>query len=175
MQINRAQFIGAIFTIIIGGMLHFTFSWSGRSQFVGIFSAVNESTWEHLKLLFTPMLVFGIIEYFIYGRKIANFVPVRAFSILIGMIVIVASFYTYVGIVGQHFLWADIATFVFGAATAYFFSARYLDTAVLTSTVAIVIGWSLLLILSFSFYFFTFCPPKIGLFLDVQYNRYGIW
>ena len=33
---------GAIFAIVIGSMLHFTFELSGHQQVVGVFSAVNE-------------------------------------------------------------------------------------------------------------------------------------
>ena len=41
-----------IFAMILGSLLHFTYEWSNENSFVGSFSAINESTWEHLKLLF---------------------------------------------------------------------------------------------------------------------------
>ena len=40
-----------IFISVLGVLLHFTYEWSGDNAVVGLFSAVNESTWEHLKLL----------------------------------------------------------------------------------------------------------------------------
>ena len=45
-----------IFISVLGVLLHFTYEWSGNNPIVGLFSATNESTWEHLKLLFFPML-----------------------------------------------------------------------------------------------------------------------
>ena len=63
-KIKKTQIIVAILIIIIGTLLHFTYEWSGENNFVASFSAVNESTWEHLKLVFFPMLILGIIEYF---------------------------------------------------------------------------------------------------------------
>ena len=52
-----------LFISLLGGVLHFTFGWSGYNPVVGIFSAVNESVWEHLKLGFWPALLYMIIEY----------------------------------------------------------------------------------------------------------------
>jgi hypothetical protein len=43
------KLVGIVFIIIIGSLLHFTFELSGH-QAIGVFSAVNESVWEHLKL-----------------------------------------------------------------------------------------------------------------------------
>ena len=34
------------------------YDWSGQMWFVGLFVPVNESTWEHMKLLFVPMLIY---------------------------------------------------------------------------------------------------------------------
>jgi hypothetical protein len=51
---------GVIFTFLAGTLLHFTYEWSGNNFWVGLFSPVNESTWEHMKLLFFPMLFYSI-------------------------------------------------------------------------------------------------------------------
>lgn len=51
-----------IFISVLGVLLHFTYEWSGDNAVVGLFSAVNESTWEHLKLLFFPFLLLTILE-----------------------------------------------------------------------------------------------------------------
>ena len=44
--------IMTILVLISGVLLHFAYEWSGNNPLVGAFSAVNESTWEHLKLIF---------------------------------------------------------------------------------------------------------------------------
>ena len=63
-KIKKIQIFSIIFTFILGTLLHFTYKLSGNNQLVGVFSAVNESTWEHLKLVFFPMLLTIIIGYF---------------------------------------------------------------------------------------------------------------
>ena len=54
------ELVGMVFIIILGTLLHFTFEWSGFQEIVGVFSAVNESVWEHLKIAFWPALLYLI-------------------------------------------------------------------------------------------------------------------
>ena len=80
-----------IFVMILGTLLHFTYEWSGNNTFVAAFSAVNESTWEHLKLLFYPMFLTTIIGYFYLGKTSPNFVAV-ILGELVSYKVLVSSF-----------------------------------------------------------------------------------
>lgn len=174
LNIKLWHIAGILFTIIFGTLLHFTYDWSNENPFVAIFSAVNESTWEHLKLIFTPMFLFAILEYFAYGNELDNFIPVKFLSIVLGMFTIVATFYTYVGIIGINYLWADIATFILGTIVAYLFSYKMLQTDCLTSNLANLIGFLGLLLLLICFILFTFNPPQIPLFQDPVTLNYGI-
>ena len=70
MNVLTWQFFGAAFTLIAGTLLHFVYGWSDRSLAMAPFAAVNESVWEHLKLLAVPMLLFAVVEYFCYGRAL---------------------------------------------------------------------------------------------------------
>ncbi|MEG1633587.1 MAG: DUF6512 family protein [Oscillospiraceae bacterium] len=163
---KKFQTAGAIFTIAAGTLLHFVYEWTGENKLAAIFSAVNESTWEHLKLLAIPLIFFAVIEYFAYGKRLKNFVPVKILSAFVGMSAIVVIFYTYVGVVGRHFLWADIATFVAGVLAAYAFSAHFLRGNRFSSRTAISLAWLALLMTLVGFALFTFYPPRLGIFLD---------
>lgn len=174
MKYKKSQIAGFVFTVVIGTLLHFVYEWSGGSPIVALFGAVNESTWEHLKLLFVPMLIFGIFEYFSYGRKLENFLPIRFLSILLGMAVIVVGFYTYKGIIGQDYLLADILLFVLAVYAAYRFSYKRLKTHKYTSKFSKGLAIMGLLFLAACFLVFTFAPPHIQLFLDPISGTYGI-
>lgn len=174
MSTLKKHIAGVLFTLIAGTILHFVYEGSGRNQIVAMFAPINESVWEHLKLLFTPMLFYSAIEYFIYGKKIANFVPVKVLSIIIGMLVIIVSFYTYSGIIGSNYLAADIGTFVLGTLVAYWVSFRLLQTQRFASQLANLLGWILLIFLIFIVIVFTFTPPHIALFKDSVSGTYGI-
>lgn len=60
---SQWQMAGFVFTSIMGTLLHFLYDISGESLLVAPFSAINESIWEHMKLLYFPMLAFAWIEY----------------------------------------------------------------------------------------------------------------
>jgi len=125
-NIKSWHIIGILFTLILGTLLHFTYKWSDYNPIVGFFSAVNESTIEHLKMIFVPFFLFSILEYFAYGKGISGFVLTKALSVSIGIITIVVVFYLYIWIVGTDLLWMDIAIFVLAIVVAYFVSYKLL-------------------------------------------------
>ena len=61
-QIKKWEIAEFIFIAIVGTLLHFVYDWSGQNPAVGIIAPVSESTWEHLKLLFMPALLFTLIQ-----------------------------------------------------------------------------------------------------------------
>ncbi|MDE6103363.1 MAG: hypothetical protein K2F60_02425 [Oscillospiraceae bacterium] len=161
LKINKRELIGFIFTVVIGSLMHFVYEWTGGNSVVGIIAPVNESTWEHLKLLFYPSALFSVAAYLLNKTK-KNYITVKAFSILAGMFSIVIIFYTYTGIIGQNFLWADILTFIIGAAVVYYMSEKKLKDLKLGNVPGIIVLLSMVLL----FILFTFNSPSIGLFED---------
>ena len=85
-SIFKFQLSSAIFIAILGTFLHFTYNWSGGNVIVGLFSAVNESTWEHLKLIFFPNLITIIIGYFYIGKNIPNFLCAKTLGIFFAIL-----------------------------------------------------------------------------------------
>ena len=71
-NLPRRQMTGFLFTSILGTFLHFFFDLTGGNVVAALFSAVNESIWEHMKLLFFPMLIFSIIEYLFLKNYIGD-------------------------------------------------------------------------------------------------------
>ena len=67
------QIGGFLFTGALGTFLHFLFDLTGENAVSALFSAVNESIWEHLKLIYYPMLLFALWEYFVWGKERPDF------------------------------------------------------------------------------------------------------
>lgn len=174
MKLKNTQIAGFIFTVVIGTLLHFVYDWSDENPIAGLFGAVNESTWEHLKLLFVPMLIFGVLEYFLYGKKLDNFIPIRFLSMLLGIAVIVVGFYTYTGIIGRDYLLINILLFVLAVYAAYSYSCKMLRSHRFISTFSKGLAIMGLLFLTVCFILFTFAPPNIQLFLDPTSGMFGI-
>ena len=170
-KIRNYQIFSVIFTFILGGLLHFTYKWSGGNGFVAIFSSVNESMWEHLKLLFFPMLIITIIGYYYIGKNIPNFLCSKTIGIITAMIFMITFFYTYSGIIGKNIPVIDITTFfistVLGELIAYLL---IINNFKCDKNISIII----LLIIFCSFVLFTFDTPKLGIFKDPVTEQYGI-
>ena len=49
-KLKTFEIVSTIFIIVSGILLHFLYDWSNNNTLVGIFSAINESTREHLKI-----------------------------------------------------------------------------------------------------------------------------
>ncbi len=173
-RIFNFQLIAMLFTIIIGSIFHFLYNLSGNSNFVALFTAVNESTWEHLKLIFFPMLIFAIIEYFIIGKEVNNFFEAKSIGIIIGMISIVAIFYTYTGIIGNNFFLLDIITFVLGVIITECVAYKIMIGKNKSNKITQTLSIACVILIAIMFVLYTFNPPHIHLFLDPITNTYGI-
>ena len=75
------MWISIIVISIIGTLSHFLYDISNHNKIVGLFTAVNESTWEHIKIAITPALIWGLIDGYKYGM-LPNYFPAKLCSIL---------------------------------------------------------------------------------------------
>ena len=102
---------GILFTAILGTLSHFAYEWSGNNQLVGRITPVNESVWEHMKLLFFPMVFYGILAL----PRLKNNFPCITYGylwgILGGTLAIPVLYYTYSGILGTNNTVIDILIF----------------------------------------------------------------
>ena len=171
-SIGLWQLLGFAVTSFGGTVLHFLYEWLGDAVWIAPFSGVNESTWEHMKLLFWPMFIFAIVQSFFF-RDRKNFWCVKLRGILLGILLIPMIFYTYNGVIGKSPDWINIAIFFVSAAIAYLYEARLFlkkETQYCSSKTALTILAAIALL----FVVFTFFPPEIGIFKDPLTRTYGI-
>ena len=160
-----------IFVMILGTLLHFTYDWSGNNTFVAAFSAVNESNWEHKKLLFFPILLTTIIGFFYLEKICPNYWCARLLGILTAILFTIVFFYTYTGIIGTNFAFVDISIFFVAVILGELVSYKVLVSSIdFNSSVALV---GIILLLA-CFIIFTYFTPEIGLFKDPVNGLFGI-
>ena len=171
-SIKIYQFLGFAVTSLFGTILHFLYDWLGKPAWIAPFSGVNESTWEHMKLLFWPMLIYAIVERFLFKER-ENFWCVKLRGILLGLTLIPVLFYTYNGVIGKSPDWINIAIFFVSAAVAYYYETRLFEENKLKChSKKAAIG--IILVIAFLFVLFTFRTPEIGIFKDPLSGGYGI-
>ena len=166
------QFVGLTFTAVLGTLLHFFYEWTGVKIFAPI-SAVNESTFEHMKLVFVPAFIFAIIQSFFSKNDYTCFWVVKLIGINIGTLLIPVLFYTLSGSFGELSAVINIAIFFVSVIAQYLvelFLFNRLSCKWWLKWLAITILVCILIL----FFVFTFYPPKIPLFLDPVTNGYGI-
>lgn len=173
MKHKKYSVIGAIFTIISGVLLHFAYD-AFPSDFTAIFTPVNESTWEHLKLLFFPVMAFAIAEYFIYGKNLPNFWASKVIALIVGMLAIVTVFYSYTGVVGKDYAVINIMLFVTCAILTYYLSYCFMDLGAFDLPLLGKAAIFTAVIIFALFWVFTFYPPLINLFRDPVTGGFGI-
>lgn len=164
---------GFLFTGALGVLLHFVYEWSGGSVFAAVFSSVNESTWEHMKLLFLPLFLFSVVQVCLLGRNYPNFLAVRAISALAGLALIPILFYTYTGIIGHNITWADITIFFLADFAAFLLDFRLLRQGRFSSGWQQILGLIVLWGLAFCFVWCTFRPPLLPLWQDPVTGMFG--
>lgn len=147
-----------------GTILHFLYDWTGKSPLVSPFSGINESTWEHMKLLFWPLFLFSLIQWlFFKDRK--NYWCIKLTEILLGLALIPVLFYTYNGVFGKSPDWINITIFYITAALVFLFEwwALRKDWPPCKHP---WLAFAAICLIGVLFVVFTFTPPQIPLFRD---------
>lgn len=165
------QLMGFAVTSLGGTLLHFLYEWTGGAAWAAPFSAVNESTWEHMKLLFFPMFIYAILQSFFFkGRR--DFWCIKLRGTLLGLALIPVLFYTYNGVIGTSPDWINIAFFFVSLAAAYIYETKLFNADNARCAMP-KLSFIALVMIAALFVIFTFATPEIGIFKDPLTGTYG--
>ncbi len=164
MTLKKHHIIGFFFVLILGTVFHFVYDWSGQMTIVSYFASVNESPWEHLKLIFWPALFYGVYEYFSYGKLRNDFFAVKMTAIVSALLFTLIFFYTYSGILGFNLLALDIADFILADGICFALSYYMLSSSDAGSFSDSLKGMAVLLVIAMCFVLWTNNPPDLGVF-----------
>ena len=154
-----------------GTILHFLYGWTGESILVAPVSGVNESTWEHMKLLFWPLFLFAVVQR-LFFRDQENYWCVKLLGILLGLALIPVLFYTYNGVFGKSPDWVNIATFYISALLVFLFEWWAFKQDLMQCKYP-RLAFAAICLIGVLFVVFTFTPPQIPLFQDPLTGTYG--
>ncbi len=158
------QLAGFSVVAMLGTLLHFVYEWTGESLVAAVFSGVNESTWEHMKLLYWPLMLVAVVQWF-FLKEYKNFWCVKAVGTVLGLALIPMFFYTYNGAIGPSPDRVNIAIFYVSAAIIFALETRWLKTetfCALSPKICVV----LLVVMGVLFAYFSFFPPDLPIFID---------
>lgn len=158
------QISAILFSIVIGTILHFTYKWSNQNVFIAAFSAINESIWEHLKLVFYPMLLFAIIEGFFIYSKSNNYIEAKTIALFFSILFIIISFYTYTGVIGKSIFYIDILIFILSIILGEYICYKFFITTDKSTKTSKILSLLLIVVLLVCFIVFSYNTPKINIF-----------
>lgn len=151
-----------IFVLAAGSLWHFVYEWSGETWLVGLFFPVNESTWEHMKLVFFPIAISGGFLTGRFRKEMPGILGSVCAGALVGTWAVPVLFYTYSGILGRDVMALDLLTFAFSVAAGFLVIRRMAGSDGAEKWG----GWLCFLAIAQGVLFpvFTVFPPETGLF-----------
>jgi len=172
MSLKKSRVIAFIGTVILSFVFHFIYD-IFPNNITAIFFPVNESIWEHMKILYSSIIFYGIIDYFIsrkydviYNNFFLNLFIISIFSILLYLAIFLPIYYN----IGEN-MFISISLMIFVFAVVYIVSYYILKF----KDVDFKFLWICLIIIVYVIFgYFTYNPIKHQLFFDTKDEIYGI-
>lgn len=168
----KLKVFGTILAIIFSFLLHNLYI-AFPNFITSIFAPVNESIWEHMKILFGSIILSGIIQKIITmikKEKINNICFSTFISAVLSIPIFLIMFLPIYYIIGENFIVAItlmIITFIIAEFISYQFTKKE-EFKLENLTIFFVIGIYII------FSILTYHPLKNNIFIDPTTSTYGI-
>jgi hypothetical protein len=171
-MVDIMLYVGMIVIAIVGTLLHFVYEISHHNKFVAIFAAVNESTWEHIKICMTPTILWCLYDGYVYGAN-ANYLIGKSLCLLTIMILIPILFYTYTAFTKKSILWVDVICFYITVICSELVFNYFINLDALPF-IYTYLSCIILFLEIGAYMFLTFNPLKNFIFKDPISHKYGL-
>ena len=173
MNLKKMIFINTIITFLLCFLTHFLYEWLPNPIFAILFP-VNESIWEHMKMMYTTILLYGIIEYLIMKKfKIIhnNFLLSTFSKSIIAIPIYLIIFLPLYNIFGENmFISISLLLITIFVVNLIGYSVLKLNEFTYQKTISIL-GIILFYIIMG---YLTYNPPMQEIFFDIKEQKYGI-
>ena len=163
--------IATVIISLVGTLAHFLYDFSHHNKIIGLFTAVNESTWEHIKIALTPIILYSLYDGFVYGAR-PNYFLAKLVSLLVPVIFIPCIFYTYKSFAKKPILIIDILTFYTAVFLSQFVFKWLLDLPAVTYVFQYLACVGVFIFFG-AYTLLTLMPLKMFIFKDPSSKKYG--
>lgn len=172
MNLKKTRIIAIIVTFIFAFVCHFVYDFI--PNFVtSIFFPVNESVWEHMKILYTSIILYGIIDYFVlkkfkieHNNFMLNLFLISYSSIIVYLAIFLPIYYN----IGENMfisIFLILVTYIIVYVLSYYILSMNEKNYNLLWVFLLIFGY-------FIFGFLTYKPIHSQIFFDTQKEIYGI-
>ena len=170
MNLKKLKIIDIIIIFILTFIFHFLYDLI-PNNFTAIFFPVNESIWEHMKLLYTPIILTSLFDYFMATKnkiELNNFFTSIFISSISSIILYLVIYMPIHNTFGHNATFAIILLFIIIC------FSQYISYLVLNYQKLNIISIVLIIIGFIVFGYLTYKPLKNNLFYDTKNEKYGI-
>lgn len=173
MNLKKLKLLSVIGIFIIAFPIHFIYDTFPNDIF-SIFFPVNESIWEHMKMLFTCFIIWGFIEYIIsqkFKLLYHNFIFSNFFCGIISIPIYLALYLPFHYSIGHNMIIVLTMMFITISIVEYF------SFIILKANEIKYINYISLFLIAITYIIFgylTYFPIRNDLFYDNEENKYGI-
>ena len=172
MNCRKSLIWGTLLIMAAGAAMHFTFEWLGEWRPLGLIFPVNESAFEHLKLVFYPMVVYWLIAAPRKGEK--KLWGPLALGVFVSLFLTTAIFYVFKGGFGIESLAIDIGEQAVSVLIGQWIICSLLDNGKKRSKAGGFLGGLFLIAFAAVVMLLTFKTPRLPIFQDPPSGGYGI-
>lgn len=172
MTLKKIKIVSIFGMFVLCFLTHFLYNWFPNVLF-SIFFPVNESIWEHMKMMTSSILIWSILEYFLFKKyriNHNNFYLSLFLEVSLSIIIFLIIYLPIYHFTGSVFILNIVVLFI----SLYFvnvISYYILNFSPFHKEVLGVVGIILLYII---FGILTYNPPYNYIFFDKVENKYGI-
>lgn len=165
------MFISFIIISIVGTLSHFLYDITNHNKIVGLFTAVNESTWEHIKIALTPTIIWSLVDGYIYGLN-PNYFLAKLVSLLVIIVLMPFLYYGFKYLFKRDIALINILIFYIVIIASQFSFYYFLNINFINFYIQYISCVGTYIVFA-CYMVFTLMPIKNFLFKDPITSKYG--
>ena len=172
MDLKKVKIVSIFGMFIFCFLTHFLYNFFPNTLF-SIFFPVNESIWEHMKMMSSSILIWSILEYFLYKKfrvNHNNFILSLFLEVCLSIIIFLIIYLPIYHFTGSIFVLNLIVLFI----SLYFVNIISYYILALRDLHKELLGIVGIILLYIIFGILTYNPPFNYIFFDKMENKYGI-
>ncbi len=173
-KVQKYLILGVPLLFLFGALFHFIYDLTNQNIIIGFISPVNESIWEHTKMVLVPLIIYYLIYYFKNKENLDknNWFYALLISLVVSILSIPLLYYFYAEGLGIHSLVLDITNLFISLLIGQLIAAHIYEYKKnnVNYIISIIFIFSIFII----YMTFTLYPPKLPIFYDKNDQIYGI-
>lgn len=166
----------SIVIFLLCTLFHFLYKWSGYNSIVGIIAPTNESIFQHVKMIFLPIILYYLISYLIFKDKIYidenKWAIYPLITFLVTSLIVTLLYYTLNYGFNIKSMFLDILSLFIGLVSSSILCIK-LEISSINFQIPYYISLIVLIVIFGLLVYFNYYPLEINFFFDKENNTYN--